>query len=566
MHLKNGTVEPLPGNHNLISYENAYASFSFAEIEKEFSWYETGKVNIAFEAVDRHREKQGDAIALYYCDDSGRKEEYSFTRLAELSNRAANMFMEAGIKKGDRVGIFLPRSPELYISFLALAKLGAIAVPLFEAFMEDALRDRLGDAEAVGLITNSELLVRVPRQDLPALQHIFITDGDVPAGCRAWWRGVESSAADFAITWVDRETPLFILYAAGADGKAKGIVHVHNCMVGLWITAKWVHDLRPGDVYWCTADPAWITGIAYGFLAPWLHGVPVVVRGGRFNAEEWCRTLHDYGVSVWYSAPTAFRMIAAAGDELLRKYDLSRLRHILSVGEPLTEDVMKWSLEKFNLPIYDTWWTSETGMNIICNYRCSKVKLGSIGRPFPGIEVAIIDDAGKELPPNRIGNLAIKAGWPAMFRDVWRAREKYEEYFKFKPWFVSGDAAYRDEEGYYYFQGRVDGVINTAGERVGPWEVEKKLAEHPAVAEVGVAGKPDKVRGEIVKAYVVLNPGYQWTDSLKEELRTFVKTELAAHMAPREWELVGKVPRTPSGAVDRKALKTWALGLGGANY
>lgn len=560
--LDNIIIEPLPGDHNMNNYEELQRSFNFKEVEKEFSWYYSGKINIAHEAVDRHVEKNGENIALYYCNSEGRKENYSFKQLAELSNRAANMLKTTGVKKRDRVGIFLPRSPELYISFLGIAKLGAIAVPLFEAFMEDALRDRLEDSGASALITTSELLPRVPRQKLPDLKHVFIIDKEnVPDDCINWWSGVKSASPEFTPVWVDREDPLFILYAAGADGKPKGLVHVHNCMVGLWITAKWVHDLRPGDVYWCTADPGWITGIAYGFLAPWLHGIPVVIRGGRFNAEDWCRTLSEYGVTVWYSAPTAFRMIISGGDELLRKYDLSKLRHILSVGEPLTEDVLKWSLEKLSLPIYDTWWMSETGMNIICNYRCSKIKLGSIGRPFPGIETAIIDDDGNELPPNRVGNLAIKAGWPAMFRDVWNAPEKYAEYFKHKPWFISGDAAYRDEEGYYYFQGRVDGLINTSGERVSPWEVEKKLKEHPAVADAGVTGKPDKVRGEIVKAYVVLEEGYSWSDALGEELRTFVKTELAAHTAPREWEVTARIPRNSDGSVDRKALKTWALGL-----
>lgn len=560
--LKNGIVEPLPGEHNMTGYEELQKSFDFKEIEKNFSWYDTGKVNLAYEALDRQAEKSGDNVALFYCNSDGRKESFTFNQLAELSNRTANMLQALGIKKGDRVGIFLPRSPELYISFMGIVKLGAIVVPLFEAFMEDALKDRLEDCGAVALITTAELLPRVPRQKLPDLKHVLVVDeSNAPDKTIDWWSRVKSTSPDFTPVWVSREYPLFILYAAGADGKPKGLVHVHDCMVGLWITAKWVHDLHPGDVYWCTADPGWITGIAYGFLAPWLHGIPVVIRGGRFNAEDWCQTLAEYGVTVWYSAPTAFRMIISGGDELLQKYDLSKLRHILSVGEPLTEEVLSWSLEKLNLPIYDTWWMSETGMNMICNYRCSKIKLGSIGKPFPGIQAAIVDDDGNELPPNRVGNLAIKAGWPAMFRDVWKAPEKYAAYFKHQPWFISGDAAYRDEEGYYFFQGRVDGLINTSGERVSPWEVEKKLKEHPAVADAGVAGKPDKIRGEIVKAYVVINQGFSWSDELGQELRNFVKTELAAHTAPREWEVTEQIPRNADGSVDRKALKTWALGL-----
>lgn len=560
--LKNGIVEPLPGKHNMNDYEKLKQSFSFTDVEKEFSWYRSGKVNIACEALDRRAETAGERIALYYCDSDGRKESFTFRQLSELSNRAANMLKALGIKKGDRVGIFLPRSPEFYISFMGIVKLGAIVVPLFEAFMEDALKDRLQDSGALALVTTAQLLSRVPRQSLPSLKHILVIDeNNAPEGTIDWWAEVKNASPDLTPVWVSREYPLFILYAAGADGKPRGLVHVHECMVGLWITGKWVHDLRPGDVYWCTADPGWITGIAYGFLAPWLHGVPVVIRGGRFNAEDWCQTLAGYGVTIWYSAPTAFRMIMSGGDELLVKYNLGKLRHILSVGEPLTQDVLSWSLEKLKLPIYDTWWMSETGMNIICNYRCNKIKLGSIGKPFPGINAAILDDDGNELPPNRVGNLAIKAGWPAMFRDVWKSPEKYAAYFKYQPWFISGDAAYRDEEGYFFFQGRVDGLINTSGERVSPWEVEKKLKEHAAVADAGVAGKPDNIRGEIVKAYLVLNQNVSWSGDLEEELRNYVKTELAAHMAPREWEVVDRIPRTTAGYVDRKALKTWALGL-----
>ena len=560
--LKKGIIEPLPGQHNMHDYEELQRSFSFPEVEKQFSWYETGKVNLAYEAVDRQAEKSGSRTALYFSHSDGQKENFTFQSLADLSNQAANMFSSLGIKKGDRVGIFLPRSPELYISILAAIKLGAVVVPLFEAFMEDALQDRLRDSATKALVTNNELLDRVPRGELPDLQHILLT-GENPSTQEAinWWTEVNNASPDFTPVWVARNDPAFILYAAGADGKPKGIVHVHECMVGLWVTAKWVHDLRSGDVYWCTADPGFITGIAYGFLAPWLHGIPVVVRGGRFNAEDWCQTLSSYGVTVWYSAPTAFRMIMSGGDELLQNYDLSALRHILSVGEPLTAEVLSWSLNKLGQPVYDTWWMSETGMNIICNYRCLKIKLGSIGKPFPGIETSIVDDDGNELPANRIGNLAIKAGWPAMFRNVWNAPGKYEAYFKHRPWFVSGDAAYRDDEGYYFFQGRVDGLINTAGERVSPWEVENKLTAHPAVADAGVAGKPDKLRGEIVKAYIVLDQGYSWSDQLAEELRNTVKSELAAHTAPREWQVTESIPRTADGSVDRKALKTWAMGL-----
>lgn len=554
-------IGALQGNHNLQDYEKYYESFNFARLSQDF-YGDTDRVNIVQQLIDKNIScGRGNRVALYF-DAEDRKESYTFSQLNEQVNRFANVLSKYGFKKGDRLAIFLPRSPELYISFLGAAKKGLIVVPLFEALMEDAVRERMQNSGAAVLVTNEELLPRIPVQDLPELKKIFLTTGKGEEQTLNWHNEINSvqPVADYCL--LSKEDPLFILYAAGADGRPKGLVHVHDIMLGLWRTAEWVHDLKDDDVYWCTADPGWITGIAYGFFAPWLKGISVLVKGGRFDAKQWCQALEEYGVSVWYSAPTAFRMIIASGKETYGKYNLSKLRHILSVGEPLTNDVMQWSLETFNIPIYDTWWMSETGMNMICNLRCLDIKMGSIGRPVPGVKAAVIDDVGNELPPFSVGNLAIRSGWPSMVRDVWQDREKYKEYFRLKPWFISGDAAYMDEEGYFYFQGRVDGVINTAGERVGPWEIEEKLREHPAVKDAGVAGKPDKLRGEIVKAYIVLNNGYEWSAELSEELRNYVKNGLAAHAAPREFAVKEIIPKTPDDKVDRKVLRGWVLELG----
>ena len=555
--------QALPGGHNLVDYDTACREFRFESIEREFSWHETGRVNLAYEAVDRHVEEkgEGDQAALFF-SDGNRELSFTFSQLKELSNKFAQVLKKYGIKKGDRVGVFMPRCPELYVSFLGIFKTGAVAVPLFEAFMEEAVKDRLRDSGAVAVVTVPELLPRIPGEALPDLTCVFVAGEPKDATTIiSWWSEVEKASGEADLEWMDLEDPLFILYASGADGRAKGLVHAHGAMIGYWITGRWVHDLKEGDVYWCTADPGWITGIVYGFITPWLLGLPVVVRGGRFDTGDWCATLARYGVSVWYSAPTAFRMLMAGGDELLSQYDLSRLRHILSVGEPLTQDVLEWSLDKLGQPVFDTWWMSETGMNMICNYRCLDLKLGSIGRPFPGIEAAVVDDDGRVLPPGQIGNLAIRAGWPAMARGVWNDRLKYEDYFRVKPWFISGDAAYTDTDGYFYFQGRLDGVINTAGERVGPFEVEQKLEEHPAVLRAGVVGKPDKLRGEIVKAYLVLREGANWSQELSDDVRSFVKNGLAAHAAPREMEACASLPLTREGKVDRRVLKEWVLGL-----
>ncbi|MEL3972561.1 acetate--CoA ligase [Rossellomorea oryzaecorticis] len=560
-------VEALPvtkGNYNLESYENASESFDWKEVEKEFSWHETGRLNLAYEAIDRHAESfRKNKVALYYRDPE-RDEKYTFTDMKKLSNKAGNVLKQYGdVEKGDRVFIFMPRSPELYFSVLGAVKLGAIVGPLFEAFMEGAVRDRLEDSEAKVLITTPELLDRVPVSELPHLKHVFLIGDDVKEDdVYVDFNAKFKEASDkLAIEWVDRNDGLILHYTSGSTGKPKGVLHVHNAMLQHYQTSKWVLDLQEEDVYWCTADPGWVTGTSYGIFGPWLTGTSNVIVGGRFKPENWYKTIEDYGVSVWYSAPTAFRMLMGAGDEVVKQFDLSSLRHILSVGEPLNPEVVRWGMKVFNLRIHDTWWMTETGGQLICNYPCMEIKPGSMGKPFPGVKAAIVDDQGNELPPNRMGNLAIKKGWPSMMSQIWNNPQKYESYFMPGDWYVSGDSAYMDEEGYFWFQGRVDDVIMTSGERVGPFEVESKLVEHPAVAEAGVIGKPDPVRGEIIKAFIALRDGYEVTDELKEEIRQFVKKGLAAHAAPREIEFRDKLPKTRSGKIMRRVLKAWELDL-----
>ncbi len=556
-------LEVVPGEYNLQSYDEASANFSWEEVEKEFSWYTTGKVNIAYEAVDRQAESwRKNKVALYY-SDATRDERYTFQDLKYLSNRCGNVLRNLGIGKGDRVFIFMPRSPELYISFLGIVKIGAIAGPLFEAFMEAAVKDRLADSEAVAIITTPELKKRLLKSELPALKHIILVGaaGELAPGEVNWHAEMAKASEKLEIEWVDREDPMLLLYTSGSTGKPKGVIHVHYGMIGHYITGKWVQDLKEDDVYWCTADPGWVTGISYGVFAPWLNGASSVIRGGRFSVDDWYGTIAKYKITVWYSAPTAFRLLMAAGDEPLKKYDLSCLRHVLSVGEPLNPEVIRWGQKVFNRRIHDTWWMTETGMNLICNYPCLEIRPGSMGKPFPGTEAAIVDDNGNILPPLQMGNLAIKAGWPSMMRRIWKNEPKYNEYFRLQPWYISGDSAYMDEDGYFWFQGRVDDVINTSGERVGPFEVESKLVEHPAVAEAGVIGKPDALRGEIIKAFLSLRDGYSWSDDLATEIRDFVKKGLAAHAAPREFEVRDKLPKTRSGKIMRRVLKAWELGL-----
>ncbi|WHY70860.1 acetate--CoA ligase [Fictibacillus enclensis] len=559
-------VEALPsikGNFNLEDYQTAYDAFDWTEVEKEFSWYETGRVNLAYEAVDRHAEgNRKNKVALYFSDQK-RDEKYTFRDLKEMSNRAGNMLRQLDVEKGDRVFIFMPRSPELYFALLGAVKVGAIVGPLFEAFMEGAVRDRLEDSEAKVLITTPQLLERVPVSELPHLKHVVLVGEDVKeeGPYVDFFSRMEKADKHLDIEWVDREDGLILHYTSGSTGKPKGVLHVHNAMIQHYQTAKWVLDLKDSDVYWCTADPGWVTGTSYGIFGPWLNGASNVIRGGRFSPEDWYGTIEKYGVTVWYSAPTAFRMLMGAGDEVVKRFDLSSLRHVLSVGEPLNAEVVRWGMKVFSLRIHDNWWMTETGAQLISNYPAVEIKPGSMGKPFPGIQAAIIDDQDNVLPPNRMGNLAIKKGWPSMMRAIWNNPQKYESYFTPGGWYVSGDSAYMDEEGYFWFQGRIDDVIMTSGERVGPFEVESKLVEHPAVSEAGVIGKPDPVRGEVIKAFIALREGYSPSDELIEEIRSFVKSGLAAHSAPREIEFRDKLPKTRSGKIMRRVLKAWELDL-----
>ena len=562
--MKVETLSAVQGDYNLKDYNEVYANFDWKEVEKNFSWYETGRVNIAYEAIDRHAlGEKGDKIALHY-RDADRNEQYTFKELMERTNQAGNVLKNAAnVVKGDRVFVFMPRSPELYFVVLGALKLGAIVGPLFEAFMEGAVRDRLEDSGAKVIVTTPQLLNRIPVSELPLLEKVVVVGDNVTEDGKFvdFKTRLAEASNELEIEWVDREDGSLLHYTSGSTGKPKGVLHVHNAMIQQYQTAKWVLDLKEDDVYWCTADPGWVTGTSYGIFGPWLNGVTNVIVGGRFKPETWYQTLEDLKVTVWYSAPTAFRMLMGAGDEVIKQYDLSALRHVLSVGEPLNPEVVRWGHKVFGLRIHDNWWMTETGAQLISNYPSMEIRPGSMGKPIPGVVAAIVDDQGNELPPLRMGNLAIKKGWPSMMRQIWNNPEKYESYFVPNDWYVSGDSAYMDEDGYFWFQGRVDDVIMTAGERVGPFEVESKLVEHPAIAEAGVIGKPDPVRGEIIKAFIALRDGYEQSDELKEEIRAFVKTGLAAHAAPREIEFRDKLPKTRSGKIMRRVLKAWELDL-----
>ncbi|MGD1100940.1 MAG: acetate--CoA ligase [Terriglobia bacterium] len=562
----NNVLRPLdnPQTHHLKDYEACCASFRWEDIHEEFDWSKTGKVNVAHEAIDRHLTRgRRNKLALIYTDKE-RTERFTFEDMSLLSNRFANVLRKLGVGKGDRVFVFLGRRPELYIAILGILKIGAIPSPLFEAFMEDAVRDRMANAEAVALVTSPALVERVPQYDLPALKHIILV-GALPSelaeGQKSYEALMEKASDKTEIEWLTLDDPLIMHYTSGSTGKPKGVLHVQKAMLGHLMTGRWALDMREDDVYWCTADPGWVTGTSYGIFSPWLNGTTNLIRGGRFNASDWYETIQRFRVNIWYSAPTAFRMLMAAGEEVAQRFDLSSLRHVLSVGEPLNPEVVWWGWKTYGRRIHDNWWMTETGHILISNYPAMTIRPGSMGRPIPGVYAAIVDDEGRGLPPNTLGNLVVKPGWPGMMKTIWKQPERYETYFRIPGWYVTGDSAYQDPDGYFWFQGRVDDLIITAGENVGPFEVESCLVEHPAVAEAGVIGKPDAMRGHIIKAFISLREGHVPSDELKEEIQKFVRQKLAAHAAPREIEFRAKLPKTRSGKIMRRVLKAWELGL-----
>ena len=568
---------------NLKDYYKAYRTFTWKSVEKEFDWHRTKKLNVVHEMIDRHAAgTRKNKVALYYWDPTpsaeyprGRDEKYTFLDLKNESSRFASVLKKFGIKKGDRVAVFLPRTPELYISILGTNRAGAIPVPLFEAFMEAALEDRLSDSGAVALVTTLALQSRVPFARLPHLKHLFLMDeagaaesnGQVPLDSlenleiHNFREEMKSASTSFTPVWLSADDGLVIHYTSGSTGKSKGVLHRQYAMVGHYQTARWVLDLRDDDVYWCTADPGWVTGTSYGIYGPWTLGISSVVLGGRFDANRWYQTIEKYQVTVWYSAPTAFRLLMAQGKETAKKHNLKSIRHISSVGEPLNPEALRWVRDLTGIAPHETWWMTETGMQIVCNYRSLDFKIGATGKPFPGTYATVVDDKGKEVPPNTLGNLVVKAGWPSMMKAIWRNPAKYKEYFRLKGWYLSGDTVYKDKEGFIWFAGRADDVIKTAGERVGPFEVESALVQHPAVAEAGVIGKPDELRGQIIKAFISLRSGFSASEGLKKEITDFVKKNLAAHAAPREIAFCERVPKTRSGKIMRRVLRAWDQGL-----
>ncbi len=554
---------------NLADYDGTLRRFDWAQVEGELDWLPNGGLNLAHEAIDRHcNAGLGGKVAMLWEGKNGEEERYTFDEMRQESNRFANVLKGLGLKKGDRVFTFMERIPEHYSVVFGTLKAGCIIGPLFSAFGPDPVKDRLENSGAKVLVTQPELRTRIAHvlPQLPELEKVIIVnrggrstdpmaDGDLD-----YYRLMADASAELGPLDTTRDDYSVMHYTSGTTGKPKGAVHRHNAVIQHYLTGKLVLDLHPDDIYWCTADPGWVTGTSYGMFAPWSNGVTQVVYEGGFGARKWYEIIQKYKVTMWYTAPTAVRMLMRAGTELPRQHDLSSLRYVCSVGEPLNPEAVIWGQEAFDLPIHDNWWQTETGAILIANYLVLPIRPGSMGKPLPGITAGVVDDQGNEQPPGEEGDLAIRPGWPAMFQTYWKDEERYNSKFV-NGWYTTGDRARRDEDGYFWFIGRADDVINTAGHLVGPFEVESALIEHPAVAEAGVIGKPDPIAMEVVKAFVSLKEGYEASDELRRELMGFARGKLAAGVAPREIDFIASLPKTRSGKIMRRLLKARELGL-----
>ncbi|MBI2935738.1 MAG: acetate--CoA ligase [Chloroflexi bacterium] len=563
------SLEALRVRPNLFDYEQMRREFRWQDMYRELDWLPGGALNKAHEAIDRHANgPRRDKAAMLWEGRNGEQETYTFGQLKEETNRFANVLKGLGIQKGDRVFTFMERLPEQYIVCFGVLKVGAIVGPLFSAFGPDPVRDRLMDSGTKVLVTTPELRQRIAGvlPQLPALKHIIIVNKNgrsknpLATNDLSYDQLMAQASSDFAIERTSMYDYSIMHYTSGTTGKPKGAVHRHLAVVQQYATGRWVLDLHDDDLYWCTADPGWVTGTSYGMLAPWSSGVTQLVYEGGFGASAWYNLIQKYKVTVWYTAPTAIRMLMKAGEALPARCDLSSLRYINSVGEPLNPEAVVWGMRVFHQPIHDNWWQTETGAILIGNYPALEVRPGSMGCPIPGVTAAILDDNYNPVPPGEEGHLAIQPGWPAMFHTYWNNAELYNSRFR-KGWYITGDRARIDKDGYFWFVGRADDVINTAGHLVGPFEVESALIEHPAVAEAGVIGKPDPIAMEVVKAFVSLKEGYEPTEELRREIARFARDKLSAGIAPREIEFVKSLPKTRSGKIMRRLLKARELGL-----
>jgi len=547
---------------NPPSYEELSSHINWRVAERELGYRQGEILNIGWMCSDRLCQLGlGNKLALHWEDYLGNEKRFTFDDLRVLSNSVACFLQQLGIQPGERVCLFLDRVPELYIGFLAILKTGAVAQPLFSAFGDESLFVRLDNAETAAIVTQKKHLykVRKIRERLPKLRHIIVVDaGEAPLQAREISFELDrAKRVDvFEVYPTVAESPSVLHYTSGTTGQPKGAQHVHYSIVSQYLTAKWVLDLQPDDVYWCNADPGWVTGTSYGIIGPWANGTTQVVLDAGFGAEHWYEFIEKHRVTVWYSAPTAIRLLMKEGTEIVQRHDLSSLRYLASVGEPLNAEAVTWSQKAFGKPFHDTFWQTETGCIVITNLPGMVVKPGSMGKPFPGITATVLNTKTYE-PVNQVGIaglIALRPGWPSQIRGYRNNEAGYKAKFH-NGWYLCGDRASIDADGYYWFMGRDDDVINTGGHLVGPFEIESALLGCPSVAESAAVAKPDPVNMEVVKAYVTLKKGFTPSDDLELEIMNHIRKRLSPLAMPQEIEFVDSLPKTRSGKIVRRILR-----------
>jgi acetyl-CoA synthetase len=562
---------------HLRDYERTRAGFTWSMARQALAGLPGGGLNIAYEAVDRHAAgPRAAAEALRFVRADGSTRSLSYAELAERAARFTGVLRGLGVGRGDRVFSLLARCPELYAGVLGALRNASVFCPLFSAFGPEPVRQRLHLGEGRVLLTTRALYrkkVAPVRDSLPSLEHVLLVDAEgSPEPGTLDLAALMAEAAPAPIAPTRPGDMALLHFTSGTTGTPKGAVHVHEAVVAHYATGRYALDLHDGDIFWCTADPGWVTGMSYGVIAPLVHGVTAVVDEEEMDADRWYRILDEQQVTVWYTAPTALRMLMRAGAERAHEHDLTALRFVASVGEPLNPEVVLWGQEAWGLPVHDNWWQTETGGIMIANFLGCEIRPGSMGRPLPGIEAAIVarDDDGEPMVRNGLtvlvtepdveGELALKPGWPSMFRGYLNEEERYRRCFV-GGWYLTGDLARRDADGWFWFVGRGDDVIKSAGHLIGPFEVESCLMEHEAVAEAGVIGVPDPIAGQVVKGFVLLRPGREPSEQLRTEILALARKRLGPAVAPREIAFADTLPKTKSGKILRRLLRARELGL-----
>lgn len=557
---------------NIGSYEERVKNFDWQIAADELEYKDGDVLNIAWHCSDRICLKgKGEKIALYHEDYQGNSRAFTFNDLRLESNKLAAFLSDLGLKHEDKVCLFMDRIPELYFSFLGILKIGAVVQPLFSAFGDESLYVRLNDAHTRAIITQKKHLpkIRKIREILPNLEYILVVD--LAESAKPEEKEISltleclAPVENFNIFPTKADSPSILHYTSGTTGQPKGVQHVHYSLLSQYLTTKWVLDLHDEDLYWCTADPGWVTGISYGIIGPWSLGTTQCVLDSGFSAQNWYRFIEKNRISVWYSSPTAIRSLMKSGDEIVRAYRLDSLRHLASVGEPLNPEAIRWAESNFDRKFHDTYWQTETGSIMISNFPGMPIKPGSMGLPFPGITAGILEPGtfGPLHDTNTTGLLAFKPDWPSMMKTYHNNDEEFSRKFV-NGWYLSGDKVCRDKDGYFWFVGRNDDVINTGGHLVSPFEVESALLEHPAVGESAVVATPDEINMEVVKAFITLKQGFIYKPELELEIMNFIRKKLSPVAMPQKIEFMEQLPKTRSGKILRRLLKAkeWGEEIG----